>query len=72
LSWAQASMLAGLVQAPSPYDPYVHLDLAKSRQRHVLDRLVATHVLTPSQADEAWAAALNLTLKQALPAVAGD
>ena len=60
LSWAQASMLAGLVQAPSAYDPYTHLDLAKSRQRHVLDRLVATHMLTASQADSAFKAPLNL------------
>lgn len=60
LSWARASMLAGLVQAPSAYDPYVHLDLAKSRQRHVLDRLVATHVLTAAQADSAYLAPINL------------
>lgn len=60
LSWAQASMLAGLVQAPSAYDPYVHLDLAKSRQRHVLNRLVATHVLTAAQADSAYRTPLNL------------
>lgn len=60
LSWAQASMLAGLVQAPSAYDPYRHLSLARSRQRHVLDRLVATGVLTSTQANEAFTAALHL------------
>ncbi len=51
LSWAQASLLAGLVQAPSAYDPYAHRDLARRRQRHVLDRLVATQLLTRAQAD---------------------
>lgn len=51
LTWAQASLLAGLVQAPSAYDPYVHADLARRRQRHVLDRLVATGVLTAARAD---------------------
>ncbi|MEO9221914.1 MAG: biosynthetic peptidoglycan transglycosylase [Mycobacteriaceae bacterium] len=61
LSWAQASLLAGLVQAPSAYDPYAHLDLAKQRQRHVLDQLVATGSLSPSQADAAFAAPLGLT-----------
>jgi len=61
LSWAQASMLAGLVQAPSAYDPYAHLDLARRRQRHVLDQLVATGTLTASQADTAFAAPLGLT-----------
>jgi len=60
LSWAQASLLAGLVQAPSAYDPYRHRDLAKQRQRHVLDRLSATHTLTPAQAAAAYAAPLNL------------
>jgi len=61
LSWAQASMLAGLVQAPSAYDPYAHLVLAKQRQRHVLDQLVATGSLSASQADAAFAAPLGLT-----------
>ena len=60
LSWAQASVLAGVVQAPSAYDPYNHLDLAKSRQRHVLDRLVATHTLTAAQADAAFTSPLHL------------
>ncbi len=60
LTWAQASVLAGLVQAPSAYDPYQHLALAKSRQRHVLDRLVATHTLTTQQADAAYRASLAL------------
>nr|WP_239028537.1 biosynthetic peptidoglycan transglycosylase [Pseudonocardia acidicola] len=60
LSWAQASVLAGLVQAPSAYDPVRHLDLAKLRQRHVLDRLVATGVLTPAAADATFAAPLGL------------
>jgi len=61
LSWAQASLLAGLVQAPSAYDPFTHLDLAKRRQRHVLDQLVATGSLSASQADSAFAAPLGLT-----------
>lgn len=50
LTWAQASLLAGLVQAPSAYDPYAHLRLAKERQAEVLGRLVATHDLTTAQA----------------------
>ena len=61
LSWAQASMLAGLVQAPSAYDPYTHLDLARQRQRHVLEQLVATGTLSGNQADAAFAAPLRLT-----------
>lgn len=61
LTWAQASLLAGLVQAPSAYDPIEHLHLAKLRQRHVLDRLVATGVLSRAAADTAARAPLGLT-----------
>jgi membrane peptidoglycan carboxypeptidase len=50
LSWAQASLIAGLVQAPSAYDPHDHLRLALERRSHVLARLVATHVLSRRQA----------------------
>jgi membrane peptidoglycan carboxypeptidase len=60
LSWSQASLLAGLVQAPSAYDPVVHLDRARERQRHVLDRLVATGVLSRAEANAALAAPLML------------
>jgi Transglycosylase len=60
LSWPQASMLAGLVQAPSAYDPLSHLSTGRLRQRHVLNRLVATGVLSVAQADAAFAAPLGL------------
>jgi membrane peptidoglycan carboxypeptidase len=59
LSWGQASLLAGLVNAPTAYDPTVHLTLARSRQHHVLDRLVATHVLTRAQANVVFAEDLH-------------
>jgi penicillin-binding protein 1A len=51
LSWAQASLLAGLFQAPSAYDPVKHPGAARARQAHVLDRLVAVGTLTRAQAD---------------------
>jgi penicillin-binding protein 1A len=51
LTWAQASLLAGLFQAPSAYNPFVHPDAARARQAHVLDRLVATGRLSRSAAD---------------------
>jgi len=60
LSWSQATMLAGLVQAPSAYDPIDHLSTGRLRQRHVLNRLVATKVLSRAQADAAFAAPLGL------------
>jgi membrane peptidoglycan carboxypeptidase len=52
LSWAQASLLAGLLQAPTAYDPVAHADRAAARQGHVLDRLVDVGALTRAQADD--------------------
>lgn len=53
LSWAQAAMLAGIVQAPSADDPLTHPATARAREAHVLSRLVATHMLTENQASAA-------------------
>ncbi|MBV8431734.1 MAG: transglycosylase domain-containing protein [Solirubrobacterales bacterium] len=60
LDWAQAALLAGLPQAPSAYDPLHDLVLAKQRQRHVLDQLVANHYLSPGQAAAAFRQPLEL------------
>jgi len=59
LSWAQASLLAGLLQAPSAYDPHRHLGAALTRQQDVLDRLVATGTLSRAQADQVGHAPLR-------------
>ena len=50
LTWAQGALLAGLVQAPTAYDPLVHPHLARARQEHVVARLVATGRLSAAQA----------------------
>jgi penicillin-binding protein 1A len=60
LTWAQATLLAGLFQAPSTYDPFTHPDLAAARQAHVLNRLVAVGTLSRSRADEIAAESWNL------------
>ncbi|WP_040338382.1 biosynthetic peptidoglycan transglycosylase [Candidatus Blastococcus massiliensis] len=51
LDWAQASVLVGLVQAPSAYDPLVHPERAAARQAHVLNRLVEVGHLDRATAD---------------------
>jgi Transglycosylase len=61
LTWGQASMLAGLVQAPSLYDPIDHPAAGRARQRHVLDRLVATGRMTRAGANAVAAEPLGLT-----------
>jgi membrane peptidoglycan carboxypeptidase len=60
LTWAEASMLAGLLQAPSAYDPLRHRAAAKARQQYVLERLVADGVLSPGQARAAFRRPLPL------------
>lgn len=60
LNWGQAAMLAGLVQAPSSYDPYAHFAVARQREQEVLQRLVDTGRLTATQAHAAFRAPLHL------------
>lgn len=60
LTLGQSAMIAGLVAAPSDYSPYVNLQLARERQRHVLDRMVQSGYVTQTQADEAYRAPLEL------------
>ncbi len=54
LNLAEASLLAGLPQAPSFFDPTVRMDQAKKRQRYVLDQMVKYHYITREEADAAW------------------
>ncbi|HQX63665.1 MAG TPA: transglycosylase domain-containing protein, partial [Thermomicrobiales bacterium] len=54
LDLAEASMLAGLPQAPSYYDPTVNMEAAKSRQRYVLDQMTNQGYITREDADAAW------------------
>jgi 1A family penicillin-binding protein len=60
LTLPEASLLAGLPQAPSYYDPYTNLPAAKDRQSYVLDQMLKTGAITQQQRDAAAAAPLNL------------
>ncbi len=51
LSLDEASMLAGVPNAPSVYAPTVNPDLAKKRQRHVLSRMVEYGYISQEEAD---------------------
>src|SRR5262249_59931513 len=53
LTLAQASLLAGLPQAPSYYDPYTNMQAARERQSYVLDQMVRTGVISPAEHDAA-------------------
>ena len=64
-SWAQANLLVGVVQAPTAYDPLTHLNLAKQRQRDVLDWLTDSGVFSRGQANAAFVVPLRLLVPQA-------
>lgn len=54
LTLAQASLLAGLPQAPTLYSPFgAHPERAKNRQKEVLRRMIEDHYITQDQADDA-------------------
>ena len=52
LNLDEASMLAGVPNAPSVYAPTVNPDLAKKRQKHVLDKMVEYGYISQEQANE--------------------
>lgn len=60
LDLAQASLLAGLVQAPSRYDPFQHQSAARARQTDVLRAMVQNGFLTGAEAERAIARPLAL------------
>ena len=53
---AQATLLAGVPNAPSVYDPTVNPDLAGQRQRQVVGLMVEYEYLTPEEASRILAA----------------
>jgi membrane peptidoglycan carboxypeptidase len=65
LSWPQAALLAGLVQGPSEDDPLTNPANARTREEHVIGRLVATGQLTQAQANTALAVPLPALLANA-------
>lgn len=60
LSLAQASLLAGLVQAPTYYNPLENYDAAKARQKIVLSLMTEQGYISSRDAMEAYGARLHL------------
>lgn len=71
LDAAQASLLAGLIKAPSVYDPRTHPGRARSRQVEVLRSLVRQGDLATSQAAAVLTRPLPVRNGPTLPAVRG-
>ncbi len=53
LDLAESTLLAGLPQAPSYYNPFLYLDRAKKRQQYVLDQMVKDEFIDQTSADGA-------------------
>lgn len=60
LTLGECAMLAGLPQAPSRYSPYANFAKAKERQKYVLGRMVAEGMISPQQAEAAWAEEITI------------
>jgi membrane peptidoglycan carboxypeptidase len=71
LDVGQASLLAGLIQAPSAYDPLHHPTTARERQIDVLRSLVRDGFLTRREAEATLARPLALRSGHPLPPVRG-
>ena len=55
LTVAESAFLAGLIQAPTLYDPVLRYSFAHDRELYVLQGMVSTNALSQSEADEAAA-----------------
>ncbi|MFI1584883.1 transglycosylase domain-containing protein [Embleya sp. NPDC020630] len=60
LTLPEAATLAGVVQAPSAYDPIGYPNAARDRRNVVLQRMAEVKVITQAEADTAKATELNL------------
>jgi len=65
LNLAEAAMLAGIIQAPSEYNPYANFDYAKMAQKEVLDKMLSYNIITQDEYNEALSYKITLSNKQA-------
>ena len=60
VSIAEAAMLAGLPKAPSAYNPIINPKRARTRQLHIIDRMLENGFITAAQAATAKAEQLKV------------
>jgi len=63
LDLAESAMLAGIIQAPSEYNPYANFQYAKSAQKEVLDKMLQDKVITQEDYETALKEEIKLTNK---------
>jgi hypothetical protein len=71
LNVAQATLLAGLIQAPTAYNPFLHPAAARARQIDVLRSVVRNGDLTTTEASEALNKPLPLAHGRPLAPIVG-
>lgn len=64
LTLDEAALLAGLVQRPSATSPIQHPKASLARRNHVLDRMVAEHMVTREQAEGAKKQSIILQVRE--------
>jgi penicillin-binding protein 1A len=64
LTLAQAALIAGVVPAPSRYSPFRSMELARTRQRFVLGRMVEAGFVTGEEERAALAEPISLAAQQ--------
>lgn len=67
LGWAEAALLASLIQNPVGYDPVRRPEVALERRQVVLDLLVSQELITQAEADAYAAEPLPSARQQVLP-----
>lgn len=60
LELGEAAMLAGVINAPSRYSPYLNMEKAKKRQALVLNEMTELNYITKEEADKTKKEPLNL------------
>jgi penicillin-binding protein 1A len=70
LTLAEAALLAGIPQNAPRLSPLDHPERALARRDHVLDRMVEEKYISPTEAEAAKAAPLELHLKKEPPTIA--
>ncbi|WP_336250272.1 penicillin-binding protein [Stomatohabitans albus] len=64
LTLPQSALLAGMIAAPTSFDPRENPDGAKTRRNRVLDAMVETKAITRAEADQAKEADLGLAINE--------
>ena len=67
LTLAESSILVGIPKSPSNYSPIINYELAKKRQKMVLENMVENGYITKNEMKEAYAEELILIGKNNIP-----